>query len=351
MKTKSNNKKGLVGNSKPAQPITTSLLDKMEDGREFESLLKFKNIQVDFAIEIRKSLLEISSIRNKPIICYISNSVNSRIKASTSIDQNDDLPFAEMLSTIPHDIKEIDIILVTPGGSAQQVSKFVDKLRTRFNKVSFILIDKAMSAGTIFALSGDEIIMNSNGIIGPIDPQVPNKDGFFFPAQAILTLIEEIQQRGEKLLKTGQNPLWTDLQILRQLDPKEIGNAINASKYSIELVENYLYSYKFKNWKDRSNGTPVTDEYKKTRAKEIAEDLCNHSKWKTHSRGITREIAWQICKIKIIHSESIPNLDRSLRRLWALIYWIFENSTTYKIYISEKYSIFRHDTSLISNSK
>ncbi|HEY4786062.1 MAG TPA: hypothetical protein VIH57_08430 [Bacteroidales bacterium] len=329
------------------QPVN-SLLDKMVDGREFESLLPYKAVNIDFASEIRRSLKEIESIRKKPVICYLSNIVNSNIKASTSIDYNDDLPFSEMLSSIPSSIKEIDIILVTPGGSAEQVAKFVDKLRPRFDSVSFILPNMAMSAGTIFVMSGNEIIMDSRAYIGPIDPQIPNKDGFYVPAQAILTLIEDIQNRGDDLLKKGQNPLWTDLQILHQMDSKDIGNALNASKYSIELVESYLYNYKFKTWTHHSNGNIVTDTEKQTRAHDIAMLLCNHGLWKTHRRGITREVAWQNCRLKIIHPETITGLDRTIRRFWALLYWVFENTPVYKIFISENYSIFRHDISLIT---
>ena len=236
---------------KPQQRIpvtvqpTNSLLDKMVDGREFESLLQFKAVNIDLAGEIRRAIGEIQNIRNRPLICYLANVVNSNIKASISIDNNDDLPFLEMIDSVPKEIKEIDIMLVTPGGSGQQVAKFVDKLRPRFDKISFIIPNMAMSAGTILVMSGDEIIMNSSSYIGPIDPQIPNKDGFYMPAQAILTLIDEIQKRGDTLLKRGQNPLWTDLQILKQIDGKEIGNAMNASQYSVELVENFLHKLLF----------------------------------------------------------------------------------------------------------
>jgi hypothetical protein len=266
---------------------------------------------------------------------------------SISIDDNDDLPFSEMIAKIPESENKLDVILVTPGGSAQQVAKFVDKLRPRFDDVAFILPYMAMSSGTIFSMSGNEIIMGKNSYIGPIDPQVPNKEGFYIPAQAVLTLIDFIQKRGEDLISKGQNPLWTDLHILRQLDGKEIGNAINASRYSMELVEGYLHNYKFKDWYAHSDGRPVTDEDKKDRAKKIAEMLCSHQQWKTHSRGITRDVAWEVCKIKITHSESIDNLDRAMRRFWALMYWVFENTAIYKAFISETYCIFRNDPNLI----
>ena len=333
--------------SKDQRIQTKSVLDKMEDGREFESILKYQVVDFDLVGEIRKSLDEIKAVRNRPAICYLSNFVNQNIKTSISIDYTDDLPFSEMISSIEGTVEEIDIITATPGGSAEQVAKFVDKLRPRFNNVAFIIPSKAMSAGTIFALSGDDIIMDSRAYIGPIDPQVPNKDGYYVPAQAILALVEDIRKRGEDLLAKGQKPPWTDFQILRQLDGKEIGNALNASKYSIELAEKYLYNYKFKTWdKHDSDGRKVEDIEKQKRATEIAEKLCSNEQWKTHSRGITREAAWSECQIKITHPENQEGLSRAIRRFWALIYWIFETTSIVKIFVSENYCILRTDPSL-----
>lgn len=333
--------------SEKPNPITT-LLDKMEDGREFESLLKHKAVQVDIATEIRKALQEVKDSTKRDIVCYLANNVNSNIKAATSIVNNDDLPFKEMISSIDKDVKEIDIILVTPGGTAQQVAKFVDTLRPRFDHVNFMLPNMAMSAGTIFSMSGNNIFMGPNSYIGPIDPQVPNKNGNYVPAQSLLTLIADIRERGEGFIKKGVNPPWTDLQILKQIDPKEIGNALSASNYSIELVENYLYKYKFQDWiTHESSGKPVTDKEKKLRAKEIPQYLCDHNQWKSHSRGITREEIWSGCHLKIEHFETIPELDRAMRRFWALMYWIFENTPVAKLFISEKYCIIRQDKSLL----
>jgi hypothetical protein len=330
-----------------SQIQTVSLMDLMEDGREFESLCKYKKININVLSEIRRALKDISDIRKRPVVAYLANVVKANVKSVRSIEYSDDLPFSELINTVPTDSKDIDVILVTPGGSGTQVAKFVDKLRPRFNTVSFILPDIAMSAGTIFAMSGDEIIMTNNSYFGPIDPQVPNKDGMYVPAQSILTLIEHIQAKGDIAIKKGLNPDWTDLQILRQIDPKEIGNAFNASKYSVELVENYLHDYKFKTWITHSNGTPVTLDERKQRANEIANQLCNHSLWKSHGRGITRDAAWTVCRLKITHSETV-GLDRAIKRFWALFYWLFENTPIYKTFVSEHYSLMRNDISLIN---
>ncbi len=330
----------------PPVIATTSLLEEMVDGREFESLLKCTAVDLDLVAEIRQAIKDIQSIRKNPLLCYVANVVNSGIRGSISIDNNDDLPFSEMIHSVPADTKEVDILLVTPGGSGQQVAKFVDRLRPRFDKVTFILPNMTMSAGTMFSMSGNEIIMSPQAYIGPIDPQIPDKSGRFVPAQAILTLIDKIQEDGEASIQAGKNPKWTDMQILRQIEGKEIGNAINASDYSVEMVEDFLYKYKFKTWSNHSDGSPVTEDEKKTRANEIASLLCNHGVWKTHSRGISREVAWDVCQLKITHTESIGELDRYVRRMWALLYWAFENTHIIKVLISNDYCIIRNDNSL-----
>ena len=141
--------------------ISSSLLDVMIDGREFESLIKYQYINVDI--------------------------IN------------------EMVNSIPYNIKEIDVILVTPGGSADQVNNFVNALRPRFEKVNFIVLNMAMSAGTIFIMSGDEIIMSKQSKFGPIDPQIRNREGRFVPAQSILVTLEDIRKRGEERIKDNKN--------------------------------------------------------------------------------------------------------------------------------------------------
>lgn len=327
------------------------LLDLMTDGREFESLLKEQRTGINVNVEVRRAIDEIEAIRKRPLLCYLSNMVKAQLTSSRSIDYSDDLPFSEMIRCVPAESKNVDIMLVTPGGSAEQVAKFVDRLRARFEHVAFLLPDLAMSAGTIFALSGDEIVMDARAYLGPIDPQIPNRSGQYVPAQSLLTLIKEIQERGDLSIKKGQNPQWTDLQILRQIDGRDIGNAINASKYSIELVDKYLSTYKFRTWNQHSDGRPVLPEEKQTRATEIAELLCNHEIWKTHGRGITRDVAWQECRIKIEHPEATPGLDRAFRRFWAAVHWIFGKTSLSKILISKNYALMQQDARASNGAK
>lgn len=322
-------------------PKSSTLLDKMIEGREFESLLKYQYENVKVLDEIHKSIKEITDVRKRPLVCYIANVVKQRT-VPVAIDGSDDLPFNEMIRSLPANEKELDIVLVTPGGFANQVTNFVNTLRPRFEKVNFILLNQAMSAGTIFALSGDEIVMCKESQIGPIDPQFRNNNGEFIPAQSLLALIEEIRKRGDDLIKKGLPVPWTDIQILKSIDMKDVGNAISSSNYSIKLVEEYLNNYKFKTWLRRSDGSLVTPEFRKQRSTEIASLLCDHSKWKSHGHAITREAAWEVCKLRISNAEDV-GIERAMRRMWALFYWLFENTAMAKVFVSDNYCLIRND--------
>ncbi len=159
--------------------------------------------------------------------------------------------------------------------------------------------------------------------------------------QKAIAGVETIRQRGEKLLKAGQSPAWTDIQILRSIDPKELGNVLTLSEYSILLATTYLESYKFRDWTVHSDGTFVTPDERRKRAREAATTLCSHDVWETHSHGISREVAKQELRIKIDRPERISELDRAIRRLWALFYWAFENTPIFKVFISSNYALFR----------
>ncbi len=324
-----------------AKKPVSSLLDVMQDGNEYSSLVDVAPQNMNFRDELRRAITDIEAVRKRPLVVYAANVINTPAGSSPEISHIDDLPFSEMISSIPTGTDAIDILIVTPGGIAQQVSQFVNKVRPRFKDVGMIIPYMAMSAGTIWALSGNEIWMDSRAFIGPIDPQVPGKDGRFVPAQALLALLKQIQDKGQDNIKNGQNPDWSDILILQNMDAKEIGNTISLSKYSVQLAAEYLNNYKFRDWTKHADGTIVTASERAKRAEEVANMLCSHEHWKVHSHGISRDVAWNELKIKISHPEDLPGFERSIRRFWALLFWMFDNSAIMKIFISNNYSLFK----------
>lgn len=321
--------------------VVDSLFDAVVEGTEYESLVGVRPRKLNGRDEIQRGIAGVESVRGRPLICYMANGFKA-LTAPTAIVLSDDLPFCEMIDAVPAHERAVDVLIVTPGGLANQVAQFVTALRDRFDEVSFIVPHLAMSAGTIWALSGNEIWMDSRARLGPIDPQVPGKDGRLIPAQALMRIVDHIQEAGEEKLKQKLQPDWTHIQILRHIDPKELGNALSQSQYSIDIAAGYLETFKFANWTTHSNGSPVLDAERHKRAVEIAELLCSHDEWKMHSHGIDRHtLENHPLNLKIGHPEEVPRFQRELRRLWALTYWLFETTSVAKCFVSSNYSLFR----------
>ena len=95
------------------------------------------------------------------------------------------------------------IILTTQGGSAFAVERYVNIVRNHYDEVNFIVPDYAYSAGTIFCLSGNNIHMDYFSVLGPIDPQVQNKEGKWVPALGYLDKVNEMLEKARENLQKG----------------------------------------------------------------------------------------------------------------------------------------------------
>ncbi|WP_026732826.1 SDH family Clp fold serine proteinase [Fischerella sp. PCC 9605] len=85
----------------------------------------------------------------------------------------------------PPDIP-IDLILHTPGGLVLATEQIARALIRHPSKVTVYVPHYAMSGGTMLALAADEIVMDANAVLGPVDPQLGN-----FPAASILKIVED----------------------------------------------------------------------------------------------------------------------------------------------------------------
>jgi hypothetical protein len=303
------------------QKPVPSLLDAIVEGREYESIIgKVPPDGWDPVPEMKKALSLIEAIRGRPCIAYIGDVVKTDAEGS-GIDSADDLPFAELVASVPGDARAVDVLLATRGGSAHQVNQFVTRLRARFESVEFLIPSTCMSAGTLFALSGDKIWMTPRACLGPIDPQVPTAGGRYVPAQAILLLVDKLQNEGEKALKASGSVPWTMVRIIDTIDKKELGEAITASAYSVTMASEFLLNYKFKNWTVRETSqVPVTPQYRSQRAGEVATALVSHERWKNHGHAIARDVLWNEIRLKIDH----PDADLEV-----------------KVFMSQNYAIMR----------
>ena len=79
----------------------------------------------------------------------------------------------------------IDLIVHTPGGLALAATQIANALVRHRGPVRVIVPHYAMSGGTLLALAADEIIMDPNAVLGPVDPQIGQ-----MPAASIIKVLE-----------------------------------------------------------------------------------------------------------------------------------------------------------------
>ena len=80
----------------------------------------------------------------------------------------------------------IDLILHTPGGLVLATEQIAMALCRHEGKVTVFVPHYAMSGGTLLALAADEIVMDENAVLGPVDPQLGQ-----WPANSILKAVEQ----------------------------------------------------------------------------------------------------------------------------------------------------------------
>ena len=199
------------------------------------------------------------------------------------------------------------VILDTLGGVVEVVERIVRVLREHYTEVTFIIPDRAMSAGTVLAMSGDEILMDYHSCLGPIDPQLV-RDGRFVPALSYLAQYESLIEKSQHgSLSTAE------LVLLNKLDLAELHQFELARDLSVELLKLWLTSYKFKDWTTtETRKICVTTEMKEERASDIALKLSDQTRWLTHGRGIDIETLQEELGLKIEDFGDNPELKTAV---------------------------------------
>jgi len=100
------------------------------------------------------------------------------------IDINDSEQVLRAIKMTDPDVP-IDLIVHTPGGLVLAAEQIAYALQRHQAKVTVFVPHYAMSGGTLIALAADEIVMDENAVLGPVDPQLGQQ-----PAASILRVLE-----------------------------------------------------------------------------------------------------------------------------------------------------------------
>lgn len=184
--------------------------------------------------------------------------------------------------------KGLDLILHTPGGSPAAAEGIVHYLRTKFNNdIRVIVPQLAMSAGTMIACAGKEILLGKQSNLGPIDPQ--------FNGIPAYNIKKEFEDAKEDLRKNPQNAQYWAIK-LQQYPAAFMKTAIDAIELSGALVEEWLGSCMF----DKNC------EKDKSTISEIVKKLNQHDESMIHGRHFSADFCKSIgLKIVMIEDDNI----------------------------------------------
>lgn len=130
----------------------------------------------------------------------------------------------------------IDLILHTPGGLVLATEQIGRALIRHQAKVTVYVPHYAMSGGTMLALAADEIVMDDNAVLGPVDPQLGN-----LPAASLIKVVEEkpiseiddetlvmadVARKATKQVQHFVRDLLEDSIPRQKIDPAKIDNII-----------------------------------------------------------------------------------------------------------------------------
>ncbi len=144
----------------------------------------------------------------------------------------------------------IDLIIHTPGGLVLAAGQIARAIKRHRAKTTVIVPHYAMSGGTLIALAADEIIMNPDAVLGPVDPQL-GMGGSVVPAASVVKVL-------------AQKPVdKVDDQTLILAD---------VSRKALRQMENFVFSL-------------LKDKMPEEKARSVARDLTT-GKW-THDYPLT----------------------------------------------------------------
>ena len=211
--------------------------------------------------------------------------------------------------------RDLDLLIHSPGGSAQTAEKIVSACREiATGEFRVAVPNMAKSAATMTALGADQIVMGYLSELGPIDPQVPIRVGGFthhVSAQSFLdgqaAALEAVAEAQAK-----KNPVIGHLQLLNspEMSPAWIAEMKREIDFGKDLVSKYLKRYMLPRLHPRAKANTLG-----TRASRIARDLSQADKRFSHGRMIGAEECRDQLKLDV---EILEREDERWKVLWEI---------------------------------
>lgn len=184
--------------------------------------------------------------------------------------------FMEAVNGLPKEVP-LDLILHSPGGTAEAAEAIIEYLRGRFPGLRVIVPIAAMSAACMMSMAADELVMGAHSQLGPIDPQltIQTPEG---PRSAPAAAIRSQFTQAQEDLAAHPDHMAAWLPILRSMSPALLQLCVDSERLAKSIVSGWLEKYMFA-------GTSDAPE----RAATVADYLSNYDEFMSHGRRVDRE--------------------------------------------------------------
>lgn len=252
------------------------------------------------------------------LIIYVSDFISGQKPSHlTMLDNHDKTIFADAMRELDSS-HGLDILIESPGGLGTVAESIADMLRLRFTSIRFIIPNMAKSAATILCLSGDEILMNEQSELGPIDPQMPqrmpNGEIRYSPAFLIIKQFESLLQTSIK----NQNAGTILAPYLQMYFPSFLQDCFNAIEFSKKVAEELLKKYMFSS---SSNKIKL--------ANDVSKHLSDFKNFLNHARSLNVEYAENVLKLRVYDLRKDKKLDDIVNRLYLSIRETFNRQPSF----------------------
>jgi ClpP class serine protease len=222
-------------------------------------MLEFRRKAAIRALELKRKSRVITMIHRQEAVSFLGFTL------ARYIDIEDSEQVLRAIRMTPPDMP-IDLILHTPGGLVLAAEQIACALKRHKGKVTVFVPHYAMSGGTLIALAADEIVMDPNAVLGPVDPQLSTGQGYL-PAASVLKALEQPNPNrddqtlilGDIAKKAIQQVYETVYALLRDKLPEE-----KAKEVARLLSEGrWTHDYPITVEELRAMGLPVSEDMPK----------------------------------------------------------------------------------------
>ena len=138
-------------------------------------------------------------------------------------------------------LPRLDVLIESKGGESESPYLVGQMLHDYAHKISFLVPNKALSAGTEICLAGHQVVMGEDAILSPIDTQISDNEGRWWSE----TVIEHFRE-----LADGAEREETRTAIIENtigsIAPETIAQVYRESRTAAQHAEQLLKQYMLK---------------------------------------------------------------------------------------------------------